>query len=99
MPTEGGQEGLPGSVPQEQMSAERTPDQNLSVSRQEGITQPQTENVGLLTRSVRGFINILKDMASGRAHKTLNPTSPPSNVAPTEEPPSPNTPTSQPSQS
>ena len=101
MPTEGGQEGLQGSVPQEQMSAERTPSQSPgSASSQETIVQPQQEeHVGLVGRSVKGLINILKDITSGRAHKTLNPMSHPNNVAPTEEPPSTNTPTSQPSQS
>ena len=71
MPTEGEQEGLQESVPQEQMSAKRPIVEQGPTSPQEAVLSQtgQTEKVGLIKRAMMGVVNILKDIGSGKAQK------------------------------
>ena len=58
MPTEGGQEGLPGSVRQEQMSAERTLDQGQSGVPQQEVSSAQ--GLSKVTSVLRSIVNIIR---------------------------------------
>ena len=77
MLTEGGREGSPMPAGEQQMPAER-PDQGQSaVPPKEASAPPErAENVGFFARGMRGLVNILKDIGSGRAQR-LNPHAPP----------------------